>query len=528
MDEEWLLEATAETYIPLLNTFHRLIDEGISPKVTIGISPVLAEQLKHPYFARIYKEYCLSKIEFAQNNALEFDTADKHHLVYLAKLWEEFYSKSLADFENRYRGDLISEFKALQDQGQIEIITCGATHAYLPALREDTSVQAQIKMAVKSYRRMFERSPRGIWLPECGYRPSSVWRAPFAEPDWAKGIRRKGVEEFLSENNLGFFIVDHHQLMKAYPADLYKKSWEAYKVGSRSYHQKPVSVLSRDIELSMQVWRHQIGYPGDGIYMDFHKKHEPGKLRYWKITHTELDMAYKHFYYPEDAYFHRIQQHAGHYKSLIKESLIRKLHNADKTPFVLTAFDSELFGHWWFEGPTWLYHLIKWINTDPNLSTVTVSEYLEKNPAYNWVNLPESSWGANFDNSTWINPHVAWVWERVYQAEREIQAIARKMAGRTDAPLLRIGRQLIRELMLLQSSDWEFMITNDSTKDHAEARVLFHHEDFKRLAKMAWDYLFGVPIATSDWDMLTHRETINSLFPDPEMEWYRTLDYPIR
>lgn len=528
MDEEWLFEAAAETYIPLLNIFNRLVNEGVSPKVTLGISPVVAEQLIHPHFIYEFNEYCRAKIDYAKKDEKEFEPHNAH-MAYLARRWQSFYTKTRNYFRSRYNENLVEAFRTLQDGGHVEIMSCAATHPYLPALCADTSIQAQVKMAVKSYRRMFGRAPRGMWLPECGYRPSVWWQDPIPSGQGRAPYKRKGVEEFLSENGIGYFVIDDHQLQRAFPADLPKTAFDTYYLSGAQIPKRPVTVFTRDTGLSVQVWRHQVGYPGDGVYLDFHKKHADGRLRYWKITGADLDLAYKHLYYPDDALNQRVPEHAGHYKWLIKESLRANYANTGRAKLAMTAFDTELFGHWWFEGPLWLYHVIKWINQDPEIDMRTCSEYMERDPAYNYVALPESSWGNNYDSSTWINPEVHWVLERVYQAEREIQHLARALAHRRgDAKLQRILSHVVRELLFLQASDWEFMITNWSTRDHAERRVVEHHEDFKRLAKMAWDYGHGREIPASEWDYLSSLEYYREIFPDPEIGWYTGSEVPPR
>ncbi|RKY00064.1 hypothetical protein DRP77_12205 [Candidatus Poribacteria bacterium] len=192
----------------------------------------------------------------------------------------------------------------------------------------------------------------------------------------------------------------------------------------------------------------------------------------------------------------------------------------------MTAFDAELFGHWWFEGPEWLYYVLKWISFDPEIKTATCSEYMDENPAYNWVYLPESSWGMNYDNSTWMNKEVEWVLERIYHAENEMIELAKAFADNPDPHLARILRQAMRELFILQASDWEFMITNWNTRNLAEKMVVERHEDFKRLAKMAWDYGSGRWVEESEWGFLTECELREELFMEPEVWWFKELEYP--
>lgn len=531
MDEEWLFEAAAETYLPLLNALYNLVDEGISPRITIGLSPILAEQLRHPHFKYEFKRYCGMKIQYAEHDREQFGSHDAH-MEWLAKMWRDFYSGILREFQEKFFEDIVGSFRWLQDHGHVEIITCGATHGYFPLLGRDTSIQAQVKMAVCSYGEMFGRPPRGIWLPECGYRPGGEWLNPVPGLAWELPVLRKGVDEFLSENDLGFFIVDHHQTMKASPWDLYKSPMETFCLSSVQIPCKPVAIFSRDIELSRKVWEHEVGYPGDPVYLDFHKRHAEGKHRYWKITDAKLDMQYKHKYYPDDAFKQRIQEHAGNYKWLIKESLRHHFEQSGKATLIMTAFDAELFGHWWFEGPTFLYYVLKWIAADPEINSATCSEYLSRQPAYNYIQLPESSWGRSYDSSTWMNPEVYWAWERIYSAEREIQELAKNFAHLMwDEPFRRIVRQAIRELLILEASDWEFMISNWSTRDHAERRVVEHHEDFKRLLGMAWKWAVGQghDISPDDWDFLSAALWRNGgVFAEPELWWYEKLEVPPR
>jgi 1,4-alpha-glucan branching enzyme len=519
IEEEMILEATAETYIPLLNVFYSLVEEGISPKVTCTISPVLAEQLANPYFKTRFEDYCLMKADFARRDQREFE-GKSEHMRYLARRWEEYYTERLRDFNERYEKDLIGAFRRLQDEGHVELMTCGATHAYFPVLCQDTSIQAQVKMAVKCHTHHFGRQPRGIWLPECGYRPACHWSPPLTSYSFLPPYPRKGIEEFLSENDLEFFVVDYHQLVRAWPDDLWKTPLDTYYVNGPRIPKKPVTIFVRDFQLSFQVWSHDMGYPGDGVYLDFHKRHADGKLRYWKITHNRLDMAFKDLYYPDDA-AQKLTEHAGHYKWLIAQSLKANYYNTGQAKLVMTAFDAELFGHWWFEGPQWLYHVLKWVHADPEIKAATCSEYMDEDPASNWVWLPESSWGNNFDNSTWMNKEVEWVLERVYHAEHEIQHLARAFSESDDANLGRILRQVMRELFILQASDWEFMITNWSTRNLAEKRVVERHEDFKRLAKMAWDYGGGSGVDEPEWRFLQECELRNEIFMDPEIRWFR-------
>ncbi|HOC92587.1 MAG TPA: DUF1957 domain-containing protein [bacterium] len=526
LQEGWLMEAVAETYIPQLLSLRRLVAEGISPKITYTMSPVLVEQLKLDHFKERFKTYCQSKIDAARNDRENFKSNSEPHLAYLASRWEEYYSATLETFTKEFAEDIPGAFKALKDAGHIELMTCGATHMYFPAASEDTSIQAQVRTAVESHVVSFGSQPKGMWLPECGYRPACKWGPPVGSRFGEIPYSRKGVEEFLSEADLNYFIIDNHQLMKAHPSDYVKDPFFAYRAAGAQTPKQPVSVFARDIQLSLQVWRHEVGYPGDGSYLDFHKKHSDGRLRYWKITHTKADMAYKDYYYPDDALDQKVIEHAGHYKKLIADSLKTHYDHTGTASMVLTAFDTELFGHWWFEGPQFLYNVIKWINSDPEIRTETCSEYLARMESKADVYLPESSWGAGYDSSTWINEKIAWIIDRECDAERDMQNLAREFFHTTDEELIKILKQCAREMMLLSSSDWKFMITNSSAADHAERRVGQHHSDFKRLAAMARGYGRGDTLSQEDWYFLGDCMARNRLFPGVDFKWFANPAFP--
>ncbi|HNT35946.1 MAG TPA: DUF1957 domain-containing protein, partial [bacterium] len=304
---DWLDEAAIATYIPLLNVFSDLALEGISSKCTVGITPILSEMLSSDAFKNGLPVYLKERIRVSRQNVREFQRTGEPQLKALARMWEQWYSNRLSDFEERYSRDLLGAFRGLQDSGHIEIITCAATHGYLPLLSEDISIQAQIKAGVKTHRRHFGRNPKGIWLPECAYRPSYAWVSPLEVKGTPKV--RKGVEEFLSENGLEFFIVDSHllhggeavgvymdrfsalrrlwaQFEKEYtpaPVDFQKSPNDTFLVGDKE-GKKPVAILTRDDQTGLQVWSGEHGYPGDGAYLDFHKKYSQGGNRYWRIT----------------------------------------------------------------------------------------------------------------------------------------------------------------------------------------------------------------------------------------------------
>jgi 1,4-alpha-glucan branching enzyme len=299
---DWLNEAASETYIPLLEVFNRLVEEGHRPKVVMGITPVLAEQLADPTFKEGLRGYLKTRIDAAREDGEQFAKWNLPNRRRVAEMWRDHFAKVLDLFEDKYHGDLIAAFKGLQDMGAIEIITCAGTHGYLPLLGEDSAVKAQIRVGVETYKKYFDRHPRGIWLPECAYRPRYQWKPPLV--GFGGERMRKGTEELLHEDGIEYFVVDSHllkggkaigvyihrfealkQLWKQFEREyaveargIVKSPYRVYLVSSSFGGKKPVAIFTRDPETGLQVWSGEWGYPGDGYYLDFHKKHFPGGI----------------------------------------------------------------------------------------------------------------------------------------------------------------------------------------------------------------------------------------------------------
>ena len=373
-------------------------------------------------------------------------------------------------------------------------------------------------MARLSYERLFGRSPKGFWLPECGYRPPCTWAYPLTQRRSQPAWYRRGVEEFLGENGIGYFIIDQEQFKKSSPREMDKTPWSTYYLHNPRMTD-PMTLFVRDKNLSEQIWDFKIGYPGERDYLEFHKKQWGSGNRYWRITDKKLDMAYKEIYLPESAR-NLITKHAGHYKWSIKTTLKSQFLKTAQPGLKFSAFDAELFGHWWFEGPTWLYQMLKWIHNDPEMNLLTCSAYRDKYPSSQYIELPESSWGNGANSSTWINPALEWVWERIYSAEKEMRNLANRFRDQKEPLLQRILRQCIRELLILQSSDWEFMITTNSTKDHGERRVVEHHEDFKKLASLALTWERNPNLDAEGMTFLKECEIREEIFAAPDPQWY--------
>ncbi|MFX1293700.1 MAG: 1,4-alpha-glucan branching protein domain-containing protein [Promethearchaeota archaeon] len=531
---DWLNECAAESYIPILNTLTKLVEEGFHPHLTIGITPVLTEQLRDPAFINEFLSYLQNKRDAALNDRETFKQWNRPHLVKLSHMWEDYYSELQTSFVDKYKKDIILGFKTLQDQGFIEIITCAATHGYLPLLKTDNSVNAQIATGIQAYKQHYGRDPIGIWLPECAYRPSYKWKPPIGDDE--ELYPRKGIEEILSENGIKYFIIDTHLLTGGAAIGVYaarfkalQMLWETFKAQYKPepidkdkspyniYYAssvpaiEPVTIFTRDPKTSIQLWSAEHGYPGDGWYLEFHKKHFPGGLRYWRVTSIKSSLGDKWEYEP-DKVTSRLNENADHYKSLIKDLLWNHLNKKGVPGIIVAPYDTELFGHWFFEGPQFLYRVLKWIELDPELELTTCGKYLESFPATIVVKIPEGSWGEGQGHWIWLNEWTVWTWEKIYECEKIMVDLANKYANTSDTNLNKILKQLARELLLLESSDWQFLISTWSARDYAENRVAEHYNRFKRLANMLTTYGNKNHVDEGEWAYLGQLEHEDKLF----------------
>lgn len=513
---DWLYEAAAETYIPLINALNELADEGLEIGITIGITPVLAEQLAHPVFKRGFVKYLNQNIKFAKKNEKQFKKDKDEHKAYLAKQWQKIFRNAKEDFTKKFNKDILGEFRKLQERGIVDILTSGATHGYFPLLSDDRLISSQIRIGVETYEKHFGTKPTGMWLPECAYRPAYNWRPNVNSDLGFEPKMRKGVESLMHENEIRYFFADFElvrqgEVSKSHYAKFneedgffhfHKKDFDfrpnasqrtpfrAYSVVSSHLGGDSAVAFIRDPETARQVWSGEIGYPGTPVYLDFHKKFSDGGLRYWKVTDNELDMAYKHDYYPQDIP-KAIEENAHHFSELVYKVLDGYKLWTGTEGVLVAPFDSELFGHWWFEGPSFLKLALKKIALNPRIKVQTAKDYYESKDFFDVAKLAEGSWGENNDHGTWLSDDpfkpTVWTWTLLYNDEKLFKEKIAEYGKTKDKKLIKIMNQVAREILLMQSSDWQFLITTVSAKDYAERRMYRHHVYFRRLLKIA-DY----------------------------------------
>jgi 1,4-alpha-glucan branching enzyme len=524
--EESLHEVMAESYVPLVEALTDLLESRVQAKITLGVTPVLAEQLADPLIASNFEAYVQQEIESAQADVRRFEANGEAHFLYLAHFYLDWYAHVLETFRNRFNRDIIGALRRLQDAGAIEIITSAATHPYLPLMQRDSTIDAQIAIGKRASTRHFGREPRAIWLPECAYRP-----AYYATASDGTQYERPGLESWLQDHGIGLFFsesgavegsrvlgrpeftttelfVERPRTVQAAASgsDIYGQVAQAYYV-----RESEVAVIGRNRAVGEQVWAAKLGYPGDAEYREFHKKDAEHGFQYWRVTDSKTDLAYKQPYDPYKA-GQRIEAHADHFVSLLEEQFRWYNVKSGGTPGIIaSAYDTELFGHWWFEGVQFLKEVLTRLAQHERIDMVTASEWLDQRPPERVIDLPESSWGHAGTHVTWINPETSWMWDSVHAAENRMEELVERFgsaSGDVEAAL----NQAARELVLLQASDWEFLYTTGQARQYATDRFTEHVERFNALA----DAVEGSPEQGPEQAATLAREygERDNLFPD--------------
>ena len=498
--EENLYECMSETYVPLLNAISELYEEeGIKAKLTVGITPILAEQLNDHHLQEGFVEYLDTRIAAVAKDLDRYpDPKVEHsqHLKYLAKYYFDWFNHIKDCFVNKYNKDLISAFKKYQDLGCIEITTSGATHGFSPLLATDSNLNAQFKVGSDTTKRLFGKKAKGCWLPECAYRQGYEFVGKDGQKKWRPAIevtlQNNDIEYFFTESHVieGGNSVGHRRVVGIYGNIEYIPLPEREATGYDTYSaywlpDAQVAVMGRNDRAGFQVWSAADGYPGDGVYREFHKKDDKSGMNYWRITSSKTDLGDKMLYDPVLA-MNQVNSNSDHYTTLLYHLLNDYKKANNKNGLIMVSFDTELYGHWWFEGVEFIKQVVRKLhNFLPEIERYTAGEYLEKHPPVDTIQIPESSWGQGGHFYVWLNHLTEWMWPIINGCEKRINDIVANYEKIPEDKLLhRALNQLARENLLLQSSDWPFLITTWQAKDYATERFQEHVERFEKIADM--------------------------------------------
>lgn len=499
LEEDWLFEAITECYLPLLDAFGRLHREGVPFRVAMSVTPPLAAMLNDDLLRERYVCYLDRLLDLCEREVSR--TRFDERLSKLSLFYQERLLRCREQFSNEYDGDVLGEFRRLENDGCLELVGCAATHGFLPILnQEPAAVRAQVEIGCQSHEACFGRRPKGFWLPECAYFP--------------------GVDEVLRDAGVRWFILDAHGVLHARPQP-------RFGVYAPIYTPAGTAAFGRDLESSEQVWSARVGYPGDTVYRDFYRDvgfdleysyirpflqpdgaRKFTGLKYHRITGPDKD---KDLYDPEAAR-RRADIHAAHFLAS-RENQIRGLRqHLGIEPIVLSPYDAELFGHWWFEGPIFLEMLLRKIASDQEtFAAVTPSEYLTRHPTAQVATPAASTWGNQGYAEVWLNESNNWIYPHLHPAGRRMAELAEKFRTVPPTPEQeRALRQAGRELLLAQSSDWAFIMRTGTAVDYATRRTREHLLRFTRIYEQIRD-------GAIDEGFVSRCEWRHNLFPD--LDW---------
>jgi 1,4-alpha-glucan branching enzyme len=265
----------------------------------------------------------------------------------------------------------------------------------------------------------------------------------------------------------------------------------------------------RDPGTSRQVWSGETGYPGDGAYLEFHKKSDSGGHRYWRVTGPGVELGDKEPYHPEEAAA-RVASHAAHFRALVTSTL----DGGEDGAILVAPYDAELFGHWWFEGVAWLEAVLEQMHADPRVELTTLGRHAREFPPPTVVALPEGSWGNGGGSDVWRNPRVDWTWDLELPAEEEVWRLRQMAEAVGDEETHAVVNAAARQLLLLSASDWAFLMTTNGAPDYAAERVRGHAEDLARLVDLARRLLRGVEPTDDEREFVHSVESRDDLFPE--------------
>lgn len=430
--EEALYEVIAESYVPLLNMLHDLRAEGLLAPLNVSISPILLHQLADP---GLMDQFTLRIAEWharASEDLVYFQRESDGHGVYLANFYVDWIKSIEHALHKRFGRNLVSAIRnSLQDA--IELLLAPATYAYLPHLQPQ-AIRAQLEAGAFDLLRQLGRRPTGLWLPG--------------------GRLSRGMHQPTSELQLQYAV---------------GASWPHTAVIDTG---EVLPVIRPDQTIIEHIVAPTIGYPGDGLYREFHRRHQGSGIAYWRVTGDDVPLHQKAPYDPYLA-FSRASEHATHFVRAIRERLQAQV-GLQPEPTVVVAFDAELFGHWWFEGVHWLRNVLVHLLASDEFHLLRLSELLDKLPPVDVATVAEIAHPLFDDQS------IHQLRQQINQATARFCKVVRRRpaAEGLEEQLL---TQAARELMLAQSSDWLALIVTETAQDYGYRRLTGHLHRFKRL-----------------------------------------------
>lgn len=498
-EESWLFQAITESYIPLIQMLDRLLQDQVSYRLTLSLSPTLLSMLNDELLKSRYLIYLNARIELAEKEIIR--TRQQPAYQRLARLYRRFFKQAKQTYLD-YQTDLIAAFLKHYHAGGLTLITTSATHAILPLLNvSETAVRNQIKVGIDTFQASMGFSPNGFWLPECGYYP--------------------GLETLLEEVNIGYFFVDSHAV---------NSMGSSHNVYAPVDCGNGVMAFARDPETSQQVWSADYGFPGHEDYREYYsdigfelayeyiqpylldKNNRTNTgIKYHRVNDNHQNLK---VYDPRKAQL-KVLEDASDFIQQRQNQLGELTKQMAQKPFIVAPYDAELFGHWWSEGVMWLEAMIrKTDQSESQVKLISCEDYLLTNHKAPIQSPSFSTWGEGGYSSYWINETNDWIYPYLLQMEQQMEQLAADLMRVEILPLQkRALNQAARTLLLAQASDWPFLLKAGRSEAFAKqvmkdyfARFNYLHETIRKNA--------------IDERYLTALETMDNIFPEIDFSLY--------
>jgi 1,4-alpha-glucan branching enzyme len=493
--EEWLFQVWGCSWLPVTGLLQQLADEGHRDVLTLGVSPMVAHQVADPRLVRDLGTWLGGQMWRSEEQ--RWHSWMGPEVQALAPFHWRTFADLLALHERiDAEGGLLAAWADLADRGVIELLGGPATHPYLPLQTDPTLLDAQLADGLDHHARWAGTRATGLWPPELGYRPAgqvadatATPRATdrFGTPTLPRvGPQLPGLEAHYARHGISHVVVDAPTLVRA--AGGRDRDWTARPAVPDPAAATPDEVVhdgvligdsdvvayARDLSVAYHVWSPTAGYPGNEWYRDYFARGTFGTHPSWRVTDHATPPDAKAPYDPPAAR-RQVDRDAAHLHRALRDVL-------DPRPgaVVVAAYDTELFGHWWFEGVRFLEVLLRRVAADPRLRTTTLASRRTRRPPTRRLDLPESSWGYAKGHASWVTPETRPLWRTVREAEATARATLRDAGATARA----VHEQVARELALLSASDWPFMVTRGTSPDYALERVRGHAESVTRLCEL--------------------------------------------
>ena len=454
--EEWLYQSWAGAYLPLLRVLRRLAEQGRAGLVTLGLTPVVAAQLDDPYcLDGMYRWLANWQLRALEAATVRTDTGAKPGTASAPDALRRFgireygeATRALEDFTVLWRHGASPLLRELVDAGTVELLGGPLAHPFQPLLHPRLREFA-LREGLADAEQRFARTPTGIWAPECAYAP--------------------GMEQDYAAAGVTHFMVDGPAL-------------HGDTALGRPVADSDVVAFGRDLQVSYRVWSPRSGYPGHACYRDFHSYDHLTGLKPARVTGRNVAPDVKAPYDPQRA-DRAVDGHVADFVDLVRRRLIEESERIGRPAHVIAAFDTELFGHWWYEGPSWLERVLTAL-PEAGVRVGTLGDALSSGLIGTAVDLPASSWGSGKDWQVWSGPKVADLVQLNAEVVETALSTVDKALAQTDTAPTRdpVADQILRETLLTVSSDWPFMVSKDSAADYARYRAQLHAHATREIA----------------------------------------------